>query len=103
MSRFSPRIALRRSDRYRFLGAWGEIAYYDILGQRAWAQGALLDAGPRGFMLRMMGAVPESTPCVAQLRLADAIVRVAGVVRHCTTTPGGYKVGVELVFDAESE
>ncbi len=62
--------------------------------------GALLDLSPRGVMIRSHLAIRESTVCRMEVALEDEIIDVQGIVRHCTETVGGYKIGIELCFEA---
>lgn len=64
---------------------------------RRW--GAVLDVSPRGLMVRLREQVRESTPVQLEIALENEVVHAQGIVRHCTQTVGGYKVGIELCFE----
>jgi hypothetical protein len=44
--------------------------------------------------------VAEGDRFILDVSIDEHTIRVKGKVRHCTQTIGGYKVGVQLIFDS---
>ncbi len=68
-------------------------------------RGKLINASAEGLMLLCRTEVPLRVPAiVAFTGVAEDEYTLAGEIRHCTGTVGGYKVGVRLCFpDADPQ
>lgn len=63
----------------------------------------VLQISPDGLMLRGFDPPPLGATVMLTVYVEDSVCVLRGAIRHVTQTLGGYKVGVELVFDgAES-
>ncbi len=88
----------RRQRRYRTpFGTWHLL--YHRAGKPARIRVRLMDAAPDGLMLLLLRQAPVATGLPVLLTLdtdegENAVLM--GVVMHCTSTVGGYKVGVRL-------
>jgi hypothetical protein len=72
---------------------------YHRAGKPARIRVRLMDAAPDGLMLLLLRQAPVATGLPVLLTLdtdegENAVLM--GVVMHCTSTVGGYKVGVRL-------
>lgn len=91
----------RRSRRYAAaLGAAWRILYQK--GPKVVElRGKLINASAGGVMLLCQTELPMNTPAlVAFTSVAENEYTLGGQVRHCTSTVGGYKVGIRLCFPA---
>ena len=62
-------------------------------------RGKLLNASAGGVMILCRTAVPMCVPVlVAFTSVAEDEYTLGGEIRHCTSTVGGYKIGVRLCF-----
>jgi hypothetical protein len=94
---FEPPIR-RRSRRYGVrLGAWR--MFYQDGHKLVELRVKLANAALEGVMLLSHEAVPEDIPAVLAFTADDDDEhRLVGEIVHCTSTVGGYKVGVRLHF-----
>jgi hypothetical protein len=93
----------RRCRRYGVhMGSWC-ILY--LSGERpAELRVKLLNAALDGVMVLSREAVPEEIPALLVLTAdEDDEHRLIGEIVHCTSTVGGYKVGVRLQFPASMD
>ena len=60
---------------------------------------ALLQLSDHGLMVRTERELPAYIGVAVQVALEDETATALGRVVHCTSTIGGYKVGIELSFD----
>lgn len=97
---FEPPVR-RRSRRY---GAWLGVAWH-ILYQKGRKlvelRVKLMNAAPEGVMVLSREEVPECIPVLLTF-IADVEQEylLSGKIQHCTSTVGGYKIGVQLCFSA---
>jgi hypothetical protein len=94
----------RRSRRYNVClgGAWRLV--YQKAGRLVELGVRLLNASADGVMLLCRSEVPVRIPAVvAFTSAAEGEYMLTGEVRHCTSTVGGHKVGVQLHFAPATE
>ena len=54
---------------------------------------------PVGLSARSSREIPEGARLKLEVHINGQVLRVRGKVKHCTQTIGGYKVGIQLLFD----
>ncbi|HSW45778.1 MAG TPA: PilZ domain-containing protein [Phycisphaerae bacterium] len=59
---------------------------------------SVLDISPTGMMLRCHWEIPHDTPVGIKWYQENDVEALSGIVRHCTSTVGAFKVGIELRF-----
>jgi hypothetical protein len=96
---FEPPIR-RRARRYGVrLGAWRML--YQNGRKPAELRVTLVNAALDGVMLLSRAEVPENIPTLLAFTADDDEEhQLVGEIVHCTSTVGGYKVGVRLRFPA---
>ena len=52
-----------------------------------------------GLSARSSREIPEGARLKLEVHINGQVLRVRGKVKHCTQTLGGYKVGIQLLFD----
>jgi hypothetical protein len=101
---FAPQVERRgRRREYRYDIGRGDVTivyYADPRRQhRVIADTVpLLQLSPGGLMLRTYQELQPGLGVAMQLTLDQEQFALLGVIRHCTQTVGGFKVGVELSF-----
>ncbi|MEP0847461.1 MAG: PilZ domain-containing protein [Phycisphaerae bacterium] len=94
-------------ESYRYEGDFGAVQVFEpdhvaLPGARAdgmWA--ALVQISLGGIMIRSRSPLDVGSLPRLEIALEDEVIHARGVVRHCTDTIGGYKIGIELLFDDE--
>lgn len=59
----------------------------------------LRQVSAEGLTARSPRVVPEYTRFVLDVNINEQAIRLKAKVRHCTQTVGGYKIGLEILFD----
>jgi hypothetical protein len=91
----------RRSRRYGvWLGAAWHVAYQKR-GKPVELRVKLVNASPEGVMVLSREEVSECIPVLLTFTDdAEQEYLLSGKIQHCTSTVGGYKIGVRLCFSA---
>ncbi|MBI5763420.1 MAG: PilZ domain-containing protein [Planctomycetes bacterium] len=77
----------------------GEVkAQYQIDDQPRKRSWDILSGSARGLTIRSDEEVPLGTKIALQIHLEEGAFPAAAVVKHCTQTVGGYKLGIQFVF-----
>jgi hypothetical protein len=93
---FEPRC--RRS--LRRYPADGEIkATYQVDDEPVSEAWDLYQVSLAGLSARSSREIPEGARLELEVHINGDVLRLRGKVRHCTQTLGGYKVGIEILFD----
>ncbi len=63
----------------------------------------IYDISVGGLMARCLKPIEPQTHVLLHIDIGDQRVVLRGVVRHSTQTIGGYRVGIELLFDEQTD
>lgn len=92
-------------ETYRYNGDFGAVQVFEpdhvalpgAASDGIWA--ALVQISLGGVMIRSRTPLAVGAHPRLEIALEDEVIYVRGVVRHCTDTVGGYKIGIELLFE----
>jgi hypothetical protein len=65
--------------------------------------GNLLEFSWEGVQIKQREEITVSTLVLMHVMLSEGEATLAGRVVHCTDTLGGFKVGIQLLFDGDKE
>lgn len=98
-----PKPDCRRQDlRHPMSFGLAIVSYTNRLSRAAhrYTDMAVLDLSRTGLMLRSQHDIPRNAEVEIDIDLWEWRGMLRARVAHCTQTLAGYKVGLELVFDA---
>lgn len=96
-----PPLSLRSDTRYRLQTGAAELLYHGPSGRPMRCIGLPQDVSRTGVMVKTTVRIRERIPVLLRLVLGEKTYVLAAEVRHCSTTPGGFKVGCSLLFEDE--
>lgn len=67
-------------------------------GQSVRRHMSMMNLSPGGLMLKCEFEFEQGTQMLIEINPDGKPFHVVGVVKHCTQTLGGYKIGVRLIF-----
>jgi hypothetical protein len=89
----------RRQRRYHVYTGEVRITYNDPLDERACTRTAgLLNVSTGGMMVKTYSPMPENIPAELEVTVGEFHFFAHARLRHSSSTLGGYKVGIELLF-----
>lgn len=89
----------RRQRRYHVFTGEVRLTYTDPIDGRTCTRTAgLLNVSTGGMMVKTYSPMPEGIPVELEVNVGEFHFFAHARLRHSSSTLGGYKVGIELVF-----
>ena len=88
----------RRGDERRPASSAAVRLAFHSNGRPVQQTSRILNVSPSGLMIRHNQRLDSGTSMVLQADLHGEAILLHGRVVHCTSTVGGYKIGIELRF-----
>lgn len=95
-------LSLRNETRWFVQTGTVEICYHNPRDEVRSLVARIQNVSDQGLMLRTDDPIPENTPVLMRVELEGESALLCGMIRHCSMTVGGYKLGIRLLFDDEA-
>lgn len=95
-------LSMRQETRWFVQTGTVELCYHDPHDNVRNVNARIQNVSDQGMMVRTEAAITPNTPVLMRIELQGETCLLCGIIRHCSMTVGGFKIGVRLLFDDEA-